>query len=327
MTSKAKPSKRHALPKALGLTVLGGALILGGPATLAGWHQSVAVGTETISTGTINQNISGSAWTLNGTPLGKDELGAVLLVPGDTVIYAGTSTPSISDRLHAEMKFIGVDGDLGDLANVPGVSMGWTVKGKQEALLLSSSDSGTPVSVGFTLALSPELDKSAMEGTVDLSLVQVVLEQVGAPEEPTEAPENVPEDPEGAWDIGDTVINTAIRNSLNMPPENPLLNMHKTMVIKLSLNNRPASDLTPLSGLTNMTELNLNDNTWVSDLSSLSGLTGLTTLRLSGTSVSNLSPLANLSNLSRIEGLTLAQIADWTPVDHVDFVNGRPWRP
>ena len=58
-------------------------------------------------------------------------------------------------------------------------------------------------------------------------------------------------------------------------------------------------ELTPLSGLNGVTELNLS-RTLVSDLSPLAGLSGLTKLNLCGTRVSDLSPLEKLSNLKEV---------------------------
>ena len=58
-------------------------------------------------------------------------------------------------------------------------------------------------------------------------------------------------------------------------------------------------DLTPLAGLTNLTELFLQGNS-IEDLTPVAGLTNLTWLRLGGIGVSDLTPLAGLTNLTRL---------------------------
>ena len=66
-------------------------------------------------------------------------------------------------------------------------------------------------------------------------------------------------------------------------------------------NNRQLSDISPLAGLTSLTELRLNLN-WISDLSPLAGLTNLTTLSLQANRVTDITPLRHLTAL---EGLDL----------------------
>ncbi len=69
----------------------------------------------------------------------------------------------------------------------------------------------------------------------------------------------------------------------------------KTTEVKCDL--WDVTDPSPLSGLTGLTKLNLQDSR-VSDLSSLSGLTGLTELNLKETRVRDLSPLSGLTGLT-----------------------------
>ena len=57
------------------------------------------------------------------------------------------------------------------------------------------------------------------------------------------------------------------------------------------------SDITPLSSLTNLTNLNLYNND-LSDIAPLSGLTNLTWLRLSSNELSDITPLSGLTNLT-----------------------------
>ena len=59
-------------------------------------------------------------------------------------------------------------------------------------------------------------------------------------------------------------------------------------------------DLSPLSGLTNLTDLNLRSNSVV-DVSPLAGLTNLSSLDLGSNAVVDISPLAGLTNLSSLD--------------------------
>ncbi len=68
---------------------------------------------------------------------------------------------------------------------------------------------------------------------------------------------------------------------------------------ELSLNNNQITDLTPLSGLTNLTALNLEENQ-IADLTPLSGLTNLTTLNLANNQIADLRPLSGLTKLSSL---------------------------
>ncbi len=74
------------------------------------------------------------------------------------------------------------------------------------------------------------------------------------------------------------------------------------------VNSNDISDLSPLSGLTNLAYLDLYKNS-ISDISDLSGLTGLTDLFLNENSISNLSALSTLTNLARL-GLSQNRISD-----------------
>ena len=65
------------------------------------------------------------------------------------------------------------------------------------------------------------------------------------------------------------------------------------------VNSNSVSDLSPLSGLTTLTELWLQRNA-ISDLSPLTGLTNLTRLSLGGNPISDISPLAGLTNLTEL---------------------------
>ena len=73
-----------------------------------------------------------------------------------------------------------------------------------------------------------------------------------------------------------------------------------TDLTQLELRGNSISDISPLAGLTNLTRVSLEDNS-VSDLSLLSGLTNLTELELFGNRVSDISPLSGLINLTWLQ--------------------------
>ena len=81
---------------------------------------------------------------------------------------------------------------------------------------------------------------------------------------------------------------------------------------KLAISSYYVSDITPLTGLTNLTELVLESNN-ISDLSPLSGLTNLTKLNLHLNNISDLTPLAGLTNLTTLF-LGRNNISDLTPL-------------
>ena len=77
-------------------------------------------------------------------------------------------------------------------------------------------------------------------------------------------------------------------------------------------NSNLVSDLSPLAGLTNLTELLLDDNN-ITDISPLSGLTNLTNLGLSINNITNILPLVDLTNLE-VLGLWRNSVSDLSPL-------------
>ncbi len=77
-----------------------------------------------------------------------------------------------------------------------------------------------------------------------------------------------------------------------------------------NLNN---ADLLKLSQMTDLIELNLDDNPEITDLSSLSGLTNLKVLRIQHTGVSDLSPIADLTGLTELY-LANPEVSDLTTI-------------
>ena len=71
---------------------------------------------------------------------------------------------------------------------------------------------------------------------------------------------------------------------------------HHFSLTELALGYNSISDISALSGLTNLSDLSLDGNS-ISDLSPLAGLVNLKYLSLEGNAISDLSPLKSLTNL------------------------------
>ncbi len=102
----------------------------------------------------------------------------------------------------------------------------------------------------------------------------------------------------------------------------PLGGLKQLETLDLS-NNTNYAGFDPLSKLTDLTTLYMN-HTGVESLSFLSRLKSLRTLYLRENHISDLSPLAGLSKLAALYLSPLMPISDWSPVDHVGIVSGRP---
>jgi len=96
--------------------------------------------------------------------------------------------------------------------------------------------------------------------------------------------------------IPDSALEVALRNALNKP-EGPIYNPDLESLTSLNLAEKNISDISALSGLTNLETLGLSGNN-VSDISALSGLTNLETLRLWGNNISDISALVSNVGIS-----------------------------
>ena len=86
-----------------------------------------------------------------------------------------------------------------------------------------------------------------------------------------------------------------------------------TELTDLDLSGNRISDVTPLSELVNLTRLDLGFNLFIGDVGPLSGLTGLETLVLNINEIADTTPLSNLTNLRRLD-LGTNFIADLSPL-------------
>lgn len=80
------------------------------------------------------------------------------------------------------------------------------------------------------------------------------------------------------------------------------------------------TDLSPLSGLTVLTELKCGNNKNLTDISPLSTITSLTTLALKNSNISDVSPLGTLTNLTwlRLSGNPISNIASISNLHGID---------
>ena len=91
-----------------------------------------------------------------------------------------------------------------------------------------------------------------------------------------------------------------------------LLDLGAEYVAEDFINSNSISDLSPLAGLTNLTDLWLQNNS-ISDISAVIGLTNLEFLYLGNNSISDVSPIAGLTNLT-ILWLDRNTISDISPI-------------
>ena len=177
-----------------------------------------------------------------------------------------------------------------------GVQFAVTAGGGTLSKQLTKTDGeGTAYS---TLTLGPhlgtntvEVSVSGIEGTVTFTAVAVTVS--GA-----------------AIKIPDLNLRAAVEDALKKAPGTPITTMEMGWLTHLEAKNANISDLTGLEHATNLTELLLggewvDGEDWVqsnsiSDLTPLSGLMELTRLELRGNNISDISPLAGLTNLKRL---------------------------
>ena len=112
--------------------------------------------------------------------------------------------------------------------------------------------------------------------------------------------------------IADSGLRTAIEDALGKAPGATITQAEMATLTELNTPNADITDLTGLEAATNLTRLDLGDayvasegrfinSNSISNLSPLSGLTQLTRLDLEGNQIGDISPLANLTNLVILE--------------------------
>ena len=118
-----------------------------------------------------------------------------------------------------------------------------------------------------------------------------------------------------------TIANLANRNIRNLTGLEYATNLRVlnlgavTTPSGFRVNNNFISDISPLEGLNNLEELNLEVNV-ISDISPLGGLNNLTKLFLGDNAISDISPLGGLNNLTQL-GIESNSISDISPLRRI----------
>ncbi len=113
-------------------------------------------------------------------------------------------------------------------------------------------------------------------------------------------------------DIPDQNLEQAIRETLELPANAPLLTTHMQSLNRLAAGQRGITDLTGLEHAANLTALWLTRNE-ISDISPLAGLTQLEVLSVADNPLRDIAPLVNLTNLWSLSILGLP-ITDLRPL-------------
>ena len=123
--------------------------------------------------------------------------------------------------------------------------------------------------------------------------------------------------------IPDANLAAAVRQTLRLSSSQAITTHSMLSLLDVNVRNRGITDLTGLEHAHNMRSLNLGDeyiegkgyvnSNTVSDLSALSGLTNLTWIELANNRISDISPIANMTHLTSL-GLTNNRISDISPI-------------
>jgi Leucine-rich repeat (LRR) protein len=182
---------------------------------------------------------------------------------------------------------------------------GQTVK-KHTFLILFLFINAVILSTNITISANSNIYIRGDRIAVDLSRRNLTNEQLAEMVANGEIPYNV------------TVLYLGINQISDLTPLSVLTDLQE-----LSVNNNQISDLSPLSELKNLNQLSLPRNQ-ITDITPLSNLTNLGgafgTLNLRDNQITDLSPLSNLTNL---EWLTIRDnpISDLTPLESLTNLN------
>lgn len=156
--------------KALVAAGLGVVLLAGAGGTFALWSAEESVGAGTITDGELSLAVNDGSWTeggADGAPI--TDISAFRMVPGDTVTYAATVTPTIvGDNLQASL-----------VGSLTGGGEHWDVTTSlPDGELLTAADSGVAHDVVVTVSLDEESGNESQGQAVDLGEITLNLQQV-----------------------------------------------------------------------------------------------------------------------------------------------------
>ena len=141
-----------------------------------------------------------------------------------------------------------------------------------------------------------------------------------APEEGPETTEDVPDD--APVTIPDAKLRAAIAAALGKARGATITVAEMKALIRLEANERGISDLTGLEFATNLTRLILWGNYSIADISPLAGLTKLTELALGDNNIADISPLSGLTNLwlLDLQSNSISDISALSGLTKLDFL-------
>ena len=117
----------------------------------------------------------------------------------------------------------------------------------------------------------------------------------------------------------DELLIISIDDHVSVDDENNIIieydKINNHLLHSLYLRSEELTDITPLSGLTNLTKLDLSNCLKLTDITPLSGLTNLTDLSLSFCyELTNITPLSGLTNLTKLDLNLCEKLTDITPL-------------
>ncbi len=188
-------------------------------------------------------------------------------------------------------------------------------------LLYVSDDTGYFTNMGFTLDLTELLAPPEEISIPDTGLAALIRQKLGLASDAKITQNDMLElisfSPSAETTITDLTgleyaLNMAIfrPSSINVSDLSPLSGL--TKLSGLNLRSSQISDISQLANLTNLWQLSLYSNQ-ISDITAISGLTRLTELSLSSNQISNINPLSGLTNLQRLR-IFHNQISDLSPL-------------
>ena len=173
-------------------------------------------------------------------------------------------------------------------------------------LVLTGTNSDRTLSAAATVAGKTTITLTLQDAPGGLSLSTNILTEVSVPDPNFSIPDlnlsnllcSVLQKPAGITSVD--LLNLTQLSAVDARITNLYGLQWAENLTTLYLGNNSINDLAPLSNLTHLTSLMLNDNDSINDLEALSALTNLTFLDLSGNVIPELPPLYNLTNLREL---------------------------
>lgn len=178
------------------------ALLAGAGGTFSEWRESQDVGGGELTAGQLEMAVSEVTWTdVTGGGSTVIDPATFRMVPGDTVRYTATITPTLEgDNLEATLvaDIAGASGDLVGDDGVSDVSVQATLDGSTGPMALTAAESGVAVPVTVTISMPFDEGGDDVEGPGDgdagdgeqetLDLTSLTLSLVQTPNPPVTTP-------------------------------------------------------------------------------------------------------------------------------------------